>query len=1184
MNEFADDVRKLIENKQLTVVIGSGVSRATCSQSPDWRGLIESGIQRCETFGLLDEDERADDWCGTVRSLLSKRKLEMLLSAAEQVQLKLTQHGEFGLWLRESFESLKAEPNKLEVLETIARFEAPLVTTNYDGLIEQVTGLRPVTWLDPTNAMRFVRKDHQPTDRRVLHLHGHWEQPESVVLGVRSYEAVTQHQHTQKVMELFGTATSFLFVGCGQEGLSDPNWGPFLDWLTRFDVDNKHEHRHYVMVRDDDAFEPRGRIFPLKYGKKFEHLAGFLMSLLPTPVAQAARLSFTRKNDHALKPGEAVEPRALRNSTPAGEPAAKPPSVQAYLKRLADQTKSLTMTGLGGGVHVVLPIVDAYVPLRTQLCRSMRERDEVDRFKDGRAEFGAGVDVELCDVFTRCRDGQQRGALLLGEPGAGKTTGARQLAWKLASGQSWPQDFGLPAGLTPVLLKFRNLSAAFLAAGDAGLRQFLLQETHASQARSGEQDPGPELWDLASGLLWILDGLDEVMDPKARANVVSWVRQALDQRPHDWFLVTSRFQGYDRRKHSLGSAFAEFEVKPLDHDQIESFVSKWFGVVYGQLKDDKADAQARAAADTAELLRLIKLSITQPHQYSKMAELSANPMLLTILCIVFLDKRQLPTGRAELYAQCIQVLLQEWRQEVFAKQRTSEQPPYDAKAAQSVLAQLAWWMHQEQDRTVAPLEELAAEATQALATLSPSAGLGLDGLRFIHRMREEAGLLALSGEGDGRCGFLHKTFQEYLAAEYAATTGKAQFLAQRVTQPWWQEAALLSLRQSRSHCADFFREMLKVGLPEMQPLLADQCLNEALYFVAEPFVQTVKRKSTKPERRAAVLRMLRSRAAQVPELKELLESRNNESLAPSPRYSGERAGVRGDSSHAADPSPPTPLPGVPGRGEPHRQPGDLWTDDRTGITYVWIPAGQFVMGSDKGRDDEKPAHRVTISKPFWLARYPVTNAQYARYMAADFRSSGGSPESSQNPNRDNAADQQASRLSYKSQQPAFWNDRRFNQPEQPVVGVSWDDAVAFAKWAQGRLPTEAEWEYACRAGTTTEYSFGDDAARLGEYAWFGNNSDQQTQPVGTKMPNAWGLYDMHGNVWEWCQDYYNSGYYKQSPEVDPAGPSMASYRVFRGGSWGHGAANCRSACRISITPDFRLNDLGFRLALGPELK
>ena len=153
------------------------------------------------------------------------------------------------------------------------------------------------------------------------------------------------------------------------------------------------------------------------------------------------------------------------------------------------------------------------------------------------------------------------------------------------------------------------------------------------------------------------------------------------------------------------------------------------------------------------------------------------------------------------------------------------------------------------------------------------------------------------------------------------------------------------------------------------------------------------------------------------------------------------------------------------------------------------------------------------------------------------------------------------------------NPSSFKGANNPVEMVSWDDAVAFceklsslpAEVAAGRvyrLPTEAEWEYACRAGTTTAYSFGDDEKDLGEYAWFSDNSGNTTHGVGEKLPNGWGLFDMHGNVWEWCSD------------------AEGSSRVYRGGSWSDAAGYCRSAFRYWNFPTFRFNFLGFRLALS----
>lgn len=234
-----------------------------------------------------------------------------------------------------------------------------------------------------------------------------------------------------------------------------------------------------------------------------------------------------------------------------------------------------------------------------------------------------------------------------------------------------------------------------------------------------------------------------------------------------------------------------------------------------------------------------------------------------------------------------------------------------------------------------------------------------------------------------------------------------------------------------------------------------------------------------------------------------------------------------------------------------------------GNGFVRIPPGEFLMGSRDGGGDERPVHRVRISRGFEMGKFEVTQAQWEAVMGS---------------NRD--AHARSEKESGAQGEPVVSdNPSHFKGPTLPVEKVSWDEVQQFLRQLNKldsrhtyRLPTEAEWEYACQAGSTK-----DDAGSLDRVGWYRANSGGQTQPVGQKQPNAWGLYDMHGNVLEWVQDWYGNNYYRNGPATDPQGPGSGSYRVYRGGSWYASAADCRAAFRSFDLPGNRYYSLGLRL-------
>jgi formylglycine-generating enzyme required for sulfatase activity len=823
-------------------------------------------------------------------------------------------------------------------------------------------------------------------------------------------------------------------------------------------------------------------------------------------------------------------------ATPPHGPGRLPDADQAaelasYRKAILEEHGSIAIAGFKTRLRVPIDLQEMYVPLRAMIdlrgCGESHFADARDadcKLREGaHAEFNHG-EVALTEAFRRAHDLRRRGLVILGDPGSGKTTHLKRLLiWCLREG---PQTLGLDPALVPVFLPLRRLETV-----ETTIDRFIEDQIDAQLGLA----PGFGKRLLGRGkLLLLFDGLDEVADPTRRAQVARWIERVSTAHSECVPVVTCRFAGYgvqgaDHAEVRMGPKFLELHMRPMDTEQRDTFVRNWYRIVETGLATDRPKALQRANEQADALIAALG---TRDFRTTRVAEMISNPLLLANLCLVHRDRGILPKGRGRLYDECVDVLLERWRENKNLPVRVT------AEQGRRVLQPAAAWLHEENGRTRASAAELEPVLAPALKAVRWTGG---DAATFLRTVRDESGLL--TGWGPDQFGFMHLGFQEYLTAcelrrralEPGGDADKVYAeLASHFGDSWWQEVLLLLVGMGNP---SLFEPLMRAVVSQpsfaQASALRGMLLEEAAEISAKPFVEILEQDPGRDvglwERQQVALEMLGQMGART-EIAYIAEKMSETA----------RAQFKG--LQVAAPS------------------NEILVTEKGGVELVAIPGGTFTMGSPEGEvnwsEYEEPLHQVTVS-PFWLGRYPVTNEEYGRFLA-------------ENP---------------KVKPPRYWADRQYNQARQPVVGVSWDDATAFATWAGGRLPTEAEWEYACRAGTTTATYAGDlknaeEDPVLDEIAWYRANSNLQLPVVGKKKGNAWGLHDMLGTVWEWCGDGVRP--YTNQPVTDPVGPSSddVGERVVRGGSWSSAYWGTRSGGRGRSQPGVRFEFLGFRLSRG----
>ena len=788
--------------------------------------------------------------------------------------------------------------------------------------------------------------------------------------------------------------------------------------------------------------------------------------------------------------------------------------------------------------EISLPLDRVFVPLYMYADRRRRGAGP-DRRADHDGLDDGGADISLDDAVAR--SGDDRPCLaLIGDPGAGKTTLLRTLFRRVARGEVTGPVAHL-RGLHPVLVRLATVR------DDEQVPRGLRAIVARIAAEDGHPEAGPAL--LAppgQRLLFLLDGLDEVRDEPARERLCAWLNDEIDHWPGCGFIATSRLAAWARTP-TLGARFLPVWVQGMRGTVRDEYVQRWFGAVVRHFHgavDSPAEIEARASAQARALLEVLASGDWRSHP--QLLEMVANPLMLSTLCLAHYYDTRLPEQRGELYERTLGLLIDVW-----TRQRKDGQV-LRLETARLVLQPLAYAMH-EQDRRELAVEEAVELVRAPLARVPALRAVAPTAERFLDLVRDECGVL--TSRDLGRVEFVHLSFQEYLAACHVAGHELGAALADRAGDPRWEEVILLAMSRP-----GVFRPFMSRALErgDVDMALLRQCLREALEIRAEPFEVAADRALARLHDRP-----LAQATAAAPELRRLFE------LVAGYELPGMIARARSvvDAQDRALRDAARKLVGAPAIQDVAPREGQPFVEPVTQMTFVWVPGGRFLMGSSKtygkpgydpeADDNEMPAHPVQLTG-FRMGVYPVTNEQYARFMAET-----GQPA------------------------PPSFSDRRFNDPAQPVVTVRWEDATAFTRWLTGklagiaaRLPTEAEWEYAARGTDGRRYPWGNEQPDMSR-ATFGLPHDRGRPAVVGYTPGGvspFGVHDLAGNVWEWCLDNWADRYAEIEGSIDPChqGDTRAVSRVIRGGSWLIQARSLRSAGRW-FHPQYQLQSLGFRV-------
>jgi len=794
-----------------------------------------------------------------------------------------------------------------------------------------------------------------------------------------------------------------------------------------------------------------------------------------------------------------------------------------YKDYVLQKHRHLEMQGFETKLRVPIEIEQIYVNMRANITAC-----DFDNTMDGRQKFNERItrdqisSLDIKGAFSISHKRHVKDMVILGDPGSGKTTLLKYIAVMICDAKS-EEKIGLSSNIIPFYAPLRELKNP-----DTETFVDFIARVCDFNKRGVTQEMFRQACDNKQSII-LLDGLDEVADEALRKKTCTWIDQAREEFVHTQFILTSRLYAY-LGKISLSGCVLELVIQDFTPQEVEAFLLRWYESVERAIHsaDDEEQWAEKGRTDAQILIKEIN---APGSEYIK--RLAVNPLLLQNIALIRRDRgAKLPQRRVELYQECMNVLLEKWEDAKGLKVLLS------AREARQVLQPLALYLHEKGTKRSAPLDEITGIVKEALENIGKSS---LNPKSFLINIRDRSGLFM--GHSESEYGFVHHSFQEYLTAEQIRNKNKIDLLIKNYTEKWWREVILLCLALDNPSVIEAFIEKIIRTEPfKTEISIITDAINDSVNKPSEPLVAALNDQTLTSAVKENVIRVLGQikKDSVINALKNIIAVKDKNLSTPA-----FDALVNLDAAHGIEKPDISKAPAIIRHAKDESE-------------MVLIPAGNFLYGSredDKEADTrEKPQQSIYVPD-FYMDMYPVTNAQYKKFV-------------------DETGHRPPDKADYGT---PTWKGRAFppDKADHPVVCVSWEDAMAYAKWAGKRLPSEVEWEKAARGTDGRRYPWGNEfEAKRCNYGGKYKGTTQIDKFESGKSP--YGCYDMAGNVWEWCSDWFSDDNNKKKLNDMLKGPDKGNSRVVRGGSWGLSQDVLRCAIRYWVSPVLRNGSRGFR--------